>query len=778
MNKRVFSALAAVAVAGVTPVALSHSTASAAEMNRTPASASVKQKIDNKPDALHTKRTELKQAAAEALVTGEKKTVTKNGSEVVKMGKGDNTRWVEHQPTEKSQLLSFLVEFGEGGNPAFPDNTSGPLHNEIEAPEEGDNSTYWEPDFSRDHYQDMFFNEDPSAESFHNVYKEMSSGRFDLQGDTSDWVKLPHAASYYQSETGDETASSMKNFIQDSANAWYDAQKAAGKTDAEIVSYLKDFDIWDRYDIDGDGNFNEPDGYIDHFQAIHSGEGEEAGADPWAIWSHRWAANASGSEGPSNFPKVGGVQIGNTDIWIRDYTTEPENGGLGVFAHEFGHDLGLPDFYDTAGGENGTGFWTLMSSGSWLGHGDGAIGTTPNHMGAPEKLFLGWLNYDTVDAGTAKKLTLGPSYHDTGAKTPQALIVNLPDGKKTYDAGDGSSGRSFLYSGKGDDLSATATTPEIAIPAGGTLTAKVKYDLEKEYDYTFVEASTDGGSTWSTPLKTNLSSTSPEANNGIDGTSDSSCTTNCKTKDPVEFKDLSVDLSAYAGQTVKLRFRTATDGGVHYYGFAIDDLAVGSAYTTDFSSFDGWTVNKYFQLTDGTYTLPYKHFYIAENRQYKGYDKTLAEGPYNFGYGVTAPDKVDHYRYQDGLLVWYQNGLYSDNNTSTHPGGGQALIVDASAGVQKWSNGTLSRNRIQGYDSTFDVDRTDALHLESEIAGAPNNVLDIPSRKGVSTFFDSSETTYWNPANPRHSTKTAGSGVKIEVLSSDEKAGIMKISVS
>ena len=41
-------------------------------------------------------------------------------------------------------------------------------------------------------------------------------------------------------------------------------------------------------------------------------------------------------------------------IWIGDYTVEPENGGLGVFAHEFGHDLGLPDFYDTAGGENGT----------------------------------------------------------------------------------------------------------------------------------------------------------------------------------------------------------------------------------------------------------------------------------------------------------------------------------------------------------------------------------------------------------------------------------------
>ena len=51
------------------------------------------------------------------------------------------------------------------------------------------------------------------------------------------------------------------------------------------------FDKWDRYDYDGDGDFNESDGYIDHFQAIHAGEGEEAGGGAQgvnAIWSHRW----------------------------------------------------------------------------------------------------------------------------------------------------------------------------------------------------------------------------------------------------------------------------------------------------------------------------------------------------------------------------------------------------------------------------------------------------------------------------------------------------------
>jgi immune inhibitor A len=118
------------------------------------------------------------------------------------------------------------------------------------------------------------------------------------------------------------------------------------------------------------------------------------------------------------------VKVGDSDFWIRDYTTEPENGGLGVFAHEYAHDLGLPDLYDTSGGENGTGFWTLMSSGSWLGHGDGAIGTTPNHMGAWEKLQLGWLDPINVKAGSKTTVNLGPAAHAT--KKGQALVVELP----------------------------------------------------------------------------------------------------------------------------------------------------------------------------------------------------------------------------------------------------------------------------------------------------------------------------------------------------------------
>ena len=170
----------------------------------------------------------------------------------------------------------------------------------------------------------------------------------------TDWVQVPYnEARYGANYCGDIVCATTWLFVRDEAAAWYNSQVAAGKTPAEIDAYLSQFDVWDRYDYDGDGNFNEPDGYIDHFQAIHAGEGEETGGGAQgtdAIWSHRWYAfyNNIGFTGPG-FNPLGGVQVGGSSYWIGDYTVEPENGGVGVFAHEFGHDLGLPDLYDTSG---------------------------------------------------------------------------------------------------------------------------------------------------------------------------------------------------------------------------------------------------------------------------------------------------------------------------------------------------------------------------------------------------------------------------------------------
>ena len=111
-----------------------------------------------------------------------------------------------------------------------------------------------------------------------------------------------------------------------------------------------------------------------------------------------------------------------------------------MFAHEFGHDLGLPDLYDTSGNtggaENSTGFWTLYSSGSYGSSGKPAdgIGTKPIHMSAYEKLFLGWSNYKTVNYNQKAEVKLGPAEYNT--KWYQQLVVLLPDKQVDFPIGD------------------------------------------------------------------------------------------------------------------------------------------------------------------------------------------------------------------------------------------------------------------------------------------------------------------------------------------------------
>jgi immune inhibitor A len=768
MNPRICAVGAGAALllsAAVVPI-----TASAAPPVEEPPQQAAPAKEDNRPDALAEKQTEKRQRAVDLVAAGEAKVETRGtGAHASKVVEISPNEFVEYGVEETAQLFSILVEFGDQPDERFPDSAAGPLHNTIPEPADNDNSTYWEPDFSSEHFKEMFFTglEDQGGESFHDLYDEMSSGRFDLQGDVSDWVTVPYStASYGTTESGTD----MTRFVQDAADAWYEQQVAAGKTAAEIDAYLKSFDVWDRYDMDGDGITAEPDGYIDHFQAIHAGEGEEAGAPESAIWSHRWAVNQGGfgTDGPAAFEKLGGIKVGDSDLWIRDYTTEPENGGLGVFAHEFGHDLGLPDYYDTAGGENGTGFWNLMSSGSWMGHGDGTIGTTPDHMGATEKLFLGWLDYEVVEPGDTERVKLGPSYHATTRE--QAAIVNLPDGVAKIDLGVAPFDGQFAYSGKADDLNNTLASPSFTVPAGGSLTAKVQYAIEPDFDYAFAEVSTDGGGSWAslpTNLSTNEDPNGTNPGNGITGSSAGA------------WVDLTADLSAYAGQTASVRFRYSTDGGTTETGFMVDDVAVGTALTEDFEDPADWTVDGFTTIAaDGTYQVGYSHYYVAENRVYGGYDATLKTGPYNFGWLFSNGNRVEHFPYQDGLLIWYVNSLYGDNNVSDHAGGGQALPVDAHPKSLTWSNGAIARNRIQTYDATFGLQKTDPLSLHRELSATESAMLMTGKQKPVSKFDDTNPEAYYDPANPGNSVLVGGTGTTIKVLSQDTWSGNMTIQVN
>jgi immune inhibitor A len=325
-------------------------------------------KTDNPSHSLGDRQFELHTKGLESKLNG------KTNGPVAEVAHG---QFVELAREGEDTIWTILAQFGTSINPATG-GTPGPVRNQIPQPDRSvDNTTIWAPDFNKGYYENMLFSEAPGAVSMRNFYIEQSSNRYTVNGVVEDWVQLAfNEARYGTNLCGDIVCTTVWTFINHTGDAWYNAQIAAGKTPAQIDAYLAQFDVWDRYDYDGDGNFDEPDGYVDHFQAVHAGVGEETGGGAQgtdAIWSHRWYAYFPGSflgpdgAGPHD---LGGIRVGNSNLWIGDYTVEPENGGVGVFSHEFAHDLGLPDLYDTSGNtggaENSTGFWTLMSSGSLL----------------------------------------------------------------------------------------------------------------------------------------------------------------------------------------------------------------------------------------------------------------------------------------------------------------------------------------------------------------------------------------------------------------------------
>lgn len=715
------------------------------------------------------KRDAQRQEALEQVLSGKKKTTERDGSNVLKLDQG---KYVELGREKTDKIFTILVEFGDKTDPKYG-GTPGPAHNEIAEPDrKDDNSTDWIPDFNQKHYQDMYFSDSKSdsVQSLKKYYEKQSSGRYSVDGEVSDWVKIPYNEARYGSNyCGQTTCPTVWDAVADGVNQWTADREAAGDTKEEIKAQLASYDQWDRYDYDGDGDFNEPDGYIDHFQIVHAGEDESAGGGAEgenAIWAHRWYAYGTdaGSTGPAD-NKAGGTQIGDTGVWVGDYTMQPENGGLGVFAHEYGHDLGLPDLYDTTGADdNSVAYWSLMSSGSWLGRGKEAIGDLPGDMTAWDKLQLGWLNYGTANAAKGSTHKLGVAEYNT--KDKQALVVNLPDKAVTTTITKPAGGEKQWWSGSADNLSNTLSRPvDLTGKSTASLDLKGWWDIEEGYDYLYAEASTDGGANWT----------------ALDGTANGNPIPRDGGDKPAlsgasgSYLDLSYPLDAYAGKKIDVRFRYLTDGGVSQKGFAADDITVtadGAALFSDDAEGDdnGWTAKGFTRIGE-SFTADYAQYYLAENRQYVSYDTTLKTGPYNFGWTTTRPDWVEHFKYNPGLVVWKWDTSQADNNTSAHPGEGLILPVDSHPKAEKWSDGTLMRNRIQPYDAAFSWYPSAGFTLHKDGVATK-----IKGKFGV-PIFDDHRNTYYDPANKTGSVKVTDTNTTISILSQPLSGSTMTVHV-
>ncbi|WP_460733906.1 immune inhibitor A domain-containing protein [Nocardioides ginkgobilobae] len=659
---------------------------------------------------------------------------------VERVGRGAFARVAE---TGTDRVFVVLAEFGQTSHSAFPagesdaQRTEGPLHNEIPEPDRSvDNSTLWEEDYDQSYFEDMYFNR------MRTFYEEQSLGTYSVDGDVTEWVKVPfNQARYGRDLCGSIACDNTWFLVRDALAVWTQGRLDSGWSMQRIQDYLKTFDVQDRYDFDEDGDFDEPDGYIDHFQVVHAG-GDQADGDPVygedAIWSHRWYAQVEPvGTGPQGGGQFGGVDIGSggvsdpdgaaleipdnpTGVWVGDYTIQPENGGLSVFAHEFAHDLGLPDLYDTSGNtggaENSTGFWTLMSQSRGTARKDAGIGDRPMPFGAWEKFQLGWLDYDVARAGRSSKHFIRPG-QSTKGKEHNALMVLLPDKEVTTELGDpcATCGGSYYFSGSGNDLDTTMTRE---VEGGGELAAQVRYSIEDGWDYAFLEVTTDGETWESIPTSVSYAEEDQGGANpdgtGISGTSDG-------------WVDLTATVPAEA---TAVRFRYLTDVALALPGFQVDEITLdGESIGTAEGGPDGWSLDG-FTTTDGTQVEEYLNAYLVDNRQYVGRDKLL-KSVYHFGDAEEEPTNVDLYRQGAGALISYWDTSFTDNNVGDHPGGGLVLPVDAHPEFVHTPDGDLARPRTSSFDAAFGLTRT-----KKQVIDWLGEPFELPAIAPVRTFDD------------------------------------------
>lgn len=161
------------------------------------------------------------------------------------------------------------------------------------------------------------------------------------------------------------------------------------------------------YDQDGDC-------FVDAVSVVHQGPGQELTGDSLDVWSHRWTLAAAflANQGGR------GVYVTRTPcaaggfIKVNDYIIQPERtlnsiATVGVFVHEYGHILGLPDLYDTDGTSVGAGIWSVMAAGSWGK--DSVPGDRPTHYDPWSKYRLGWLKPVKIGVSAVSTRVLRPA---------------------------------------------------------------------------------------------------------------------------------------------------------------------------------------------------------------------------------------------------------------------------------------------------------------------------------------------------------------------------------
>ena len=605
--------------------------------------------------------------------------------------------------TKTVKVLAVLIDF-----PDLPYNA-----NRLSP---GDTDMYYSS-YPASHYQNLLFSTTgvtgPSGQnliSAYQYYQAVSGQSFYFTGGVKGWVRADNNADYYGANVDDSDKAAEELVIEAVTKA------VASMSADELASY----DVEDQFDLDGDGNLEEPDGVIDHFMVFHSSVGEEAGGGVLgddAIWSHRSFV--------SNTP----ISITGSSKKLFGYTIQPIDAAVGVCTHEFGHDLGLPDEYDTNNSGKGSpvGKWSLMSGGSWAGN---LAGTQPSGFSPYARSYLQdkykgrWVNETKVNFAGLSNSSLDLQLNSAvNMDKVNQISIPLPvEDVPFYAPIDGDY---QYYSGKGNLIN-NAMSFDFTLPAETplSLTMQAHWNIEEDYDYmqVMVDSVVLAGN------HTKASNSTNAARNIITGNSgDLPAATGAD-----HWVELEYDLSAYAGRSVTISVVYKTDEAVGDYGIVIDKLAIKNNdilwYSDSAELENSVNLAGFSRISD---SLPGQgRRYILQLRNQSGIDGGLSKAGYN-----------------PGVLVWLENLNFDDNNVSDHPGYSLIGVIDA------------DQNILVGRDTEEQIHDA-AFSMNNQKAYAGDNHL-----TAISLFDDSLD--YSAPLQPESGMVLSKLGFSMEVISQE-----------
>jgi M6 family metalloprotease-like protein len=205
-----------------------------------------------------------------------------------------------------------------------------------------------------------------TGKTFRNYYSENSYGTYIPDGIVVGWYRAPQTYAYYRDDPNTSGCDyGLGTYPHNSQRLMEDVLDKVNNDPSITSTTLSGLDI------DGDGLLNR-------LIIVHAGGEAAYGGNCNEIWAVTWGI----------YPKTVKGKTFSTFATSAEYlnvSSDPQRSGIDC--HEYGHVLGLPDLYDYSDQTNGTGIWSLMSSGNWGT--DYAI--TPVHLDSWSKYQFGWV---------------------------------------------------------------------------------------------------------------------------------------------------------------------------------------------------------------------------------------------------------------------------------------------------------------------------------------------------------------------------------------------------